>query len=211
MKKSSLYYTIACAVLILAGLLVSSRTHEALSPPDRSLADFPLDLKSYYGIDIRPVDDYHYDDPMADEKILRVYKDRNKEKSIYFFAGHWDNQNEKKKITSPLYTRDGWGYYWARNKVLSSGSSRLNVKEFLNEKGLQKELVYYCYIINETTVSNEYYFKAMNMMNLLLRGRNNAMLVRISMPVTDEWPLEKAEAHEEQFIMDVMPLLFEHI
>jgi EpsI family protein len=204
------HYITACLILILAGLFVNDRVKETTTLTSPSVMDIPFDLNEYYGEDIKPLYGYYYDNPQADEKILRVYKNKKDNKELYVFIGHWNNQNEEKRIVPPRYTADGWSYYWIKKRVLSTGLTTINLKKFLNEKGPRKELVYYCYIMNDNTFSSEYKLKIMSMLNLLLRGRNSAALLRVAMPVTDEWPAEKAEVYEESFIRRIAPLLIEN-
>ncbi len=211
MKTIKLHYIAACFVLILAGLFVTYCVKDTKTPASASIMGLPLDLNEYYGKDIKPLYEYYYDNPQADEKILRVYKNKKNNREIYLFVGHWKNQSEEKRIVAPRYTTDGWSYYWIKTTVLKTGSTTVDLKKFLNEKGARKELVYYCYIINDETVSSEYNLKFMSMLNLLLRGRNSASLLRVAMPVTDEWPLEKAEVYEEAFIREIAPLLMEKL
>ncbi len=199
----------ACLILIFAGLFVNDRVQETTTLTSSSVMDFPVDLNEYYGEDIKPLYGYSYDNPHADEKILRIYKNKKDNKELYVFIGHWKNQNEEKRIVAPRYTTDGWSYYWIKKSVLRTGLTTINLKKFLNEKGHRKELVYYCYIMNDETISSEYYLKIRSMLNLLLRGRNSASLLRVAMPVTDEWPLEKAEVYEEAFIREIVPLMME--
>jgi EpsI family protein len=207
---NNFHYMAACLILILAGLFVKDRVKETRTLTAASVMEFPFNLNEYYSENIKPLYGYYYDNPQADEKILRVYRNKKDYKELYVFIGYWENQNEEKRIVSPRYTADGWSYYWIKSSVLRTGSAAINLKKFLNEKGLRKELVYYCYIINDTTVSSEYNLKIMSMLNLLLRGRNDAALLRVAMPVTDEWSLEKAEVYEEALIREIAPLLMEY-
>ena len=207
MKKNNYHYIAAYLILILTGLFVNDRVKETGTIMSDSVMELPYNVNEYYGENITPLYGYYYDNPQADEKIMRVYKNKKDNKEIYVFIGYWDNQNEAKRIVAPRYTADGWSYYWTQTSVLRTGSTAINLKKFLNEKGLRKELVYYCYIINETTVSSEYKLKIMSMLNLLFQGRNSTVLLRVAMPVTDEWPLEKAEVYVEAFIREIAPPL----
>jgi hypothetical protein len=49
------------------------------------------------------------------------------------------------------------------------------------------------------------------MVNSLLYGRNNAALLRISIPITDDLPLEKAEIYGESFLKEILPLVLEYV
>lgn len=210
MKKQNVYYIIACAILIIASLYIRAHSKEVRISSPQPIASFPLELRGFLGEKTFPsYKNFH--DPSADEWILRIYTKKKEDMPIRVFIGYWENQDETKKINPPRYTSGGWEYYWIKTKSLSLGSRTVNLKEFLNERGLEKELVYYCYIVNGKIISNEYYLRFLSMLNSLLYGRSNAALLRISSPVTDNWSIEKAESYEEDFIKGILPILLEYV
>jgi len=209
-KKQNLYYIAACIILILSVLYVRGYNKETKIPPLQPITGFPSEFKGFHGKDVRPsYKNFH--DPSADEKALRIYTKNGDDKLIRVFIGYWENQNEKKKISPPRYTGNRWGYYWIKTRTVSIASNKVKLKQFLIERGHEKELVYYCYIVNGKIVSSEYHLRLLNLLNSFLYGRNNAAVLRISMPVTDDWPIEKAEVYEEIFIKEILPLLLEYV
>ncbi len=209
MKKQNVYYIIACSVIILAFFYLKGHREGTRIPPSQPITNLPLEFKGFVGTAIISSDE-KFHNITADEWIFRVYTGGD-DRLIGVFIGYWGYQNEKKKINPPRYTDNQWDYYWIRTKPLNLGSTSVFLKEFLNERGREKELVYYCYIINKKIISNEYYFRFLNVVNLLVHGKNNAALLRVSMPVTDEWPIEKAETYEENFMREILPLLIKYI
>jgi EpsI family protein len=210
MKKQNRYYIIACVILLLASLYIKDYSKTIKIPPSRPITSFPSKLKEFVGKAAFPSYKNYYDSS-ADEWILRIYTKKGDNKPIRVFIGYWKVQNEKKKIKPPRYTSNRWGYYWIRTKSLSLGSNRVTLRQFLSERGFEKELVYYCYIINGKIISNEYYLRFLTMWNSLLYGKSNAALLRVSMPVTDDWPMEKAEDYEENFLKQILPILLEYV
>ncbi len=210
MKKQNIYYIIACSLIIFAIFYLKGHREGADVPPSQPIASLPLEFKEFVGTSAASsYENLH--NSTADELIFRVYTKRGEAMLIGVFLGYWGYQNEKKKINPPRYTENQWDYYWIRTKPFKLGSTVVSLKEFLNEKGSEKELVYYCYIVNKKIISNEYYFRFLSVLNLLLHGKNNAALLRVSMPVTDEWPMEKAETYEENFMSEILPLVLEYI
>ena len=210
MRKQNLYYIFACFVIIFSIFYLNKRQEVKKVPSSQRLANFPIELKGFTGETANP-SSINFRDSSADESIFRFYTKNGDNRLIHVVIGYWENQNEEKKINPPRYTSNQWDYYWIRTKPLKLGLTAVSSKEFLNEKGAERELVYYCYIINGKIISNEYYFRFLSMLNLLLYGRNNAALLRVSMPVTDEWPVEKAEIYEESLMMEILPLLLKYI
>jgi EpsI family protein len=206
-KKSNFYYTIACLSLLLASLHIKTLSKEVEVPLSQSLENIPVVFGHYASASVsRPLGNLH--NSTADDWILRSYAKNDANIPIFVFVGYWERQDDSKKIGSPRYTQDGWGYYWIRTKTLiTSSNRRVQLEEFLNERGEEKELVYYCYIINGRVVSDEYRFRFLKTVNSLFRGRNNAALLRVSVPVNTEFPVESAEKYIENFITVFLPLL----
>lgn len=207
MKKSNLYFIIACIALLVAGMYVRTLGKGVRVPLSHSLQKLPSEFGEYTSADIlRPLGDFH--NPTADDWILRAYIKKGENRPIAVFAGYWESQDERKGIRPPRYTTEGWGYYWIRTKTLTAGSdSRFQLREFLNERGEERELVYYCYIINGRVVPDEYRFRLLKTVNSLFYGKNNATLLRVSVPVEMEFPVEAAELYIEDFIKIFLPLL----
>ncbi len=210
MKRQNLYYIVACVILILANLYIREYSKEILIPPSQAIKGFPVELKGFIGKEAFPsYKNFH--DPAADEWILRIYTKKGEYFPIRLFLGYWKSQNEEKRIAPPRNTDNRWEYYWIKDRSFLLGSKTVNLKEFLNERDNEKELVYYCYIIDGKIISNEYYLRFLNMFNSLLYNRSNTALLRISAPVTDKWSVKKVEAYEEDFIKKILPLLLEYV
>lgn len=202
-------YAIACVVLIIAIFYTKGYSREIKKPSLQPIRSLPLVFESYTGEDVHPSVNSFFD-PSADEWILRVYR-KNDGKPIGLFAGYWENQNEEKRIRSPRYTSGDWKYYWIKTRPVVIGSAAIRLKEFLNERGNEKELVYYGYIVNGKIIGSEYHLRFLNMVDMLLHAKSNAAVFRVSVPVTDVFTLERAEAYEDEFIKVVLPLLLKYI
>ncbi len=210
MKKQVIYFIIACTILILSSLYVRGHGTEVKTPSSQPIVNFPSEIDGFLGKTVFP-SDKNFHDPSADNWILRIYTKKGHNKPIRVYLGYWESQNEWKRINPPRYTMGGWGYYWIKTKSVSLESKTVTLKEFLNERGHEKELVYYCYIVDGKIISSEYRFRFFSTLSSLLTGRNNAALLRVSMPVTDEWTVEKAEVYEEDFLKTILPLIQEYI
>jgi EpsI family protein len=94
---------------------------------------------------------------------------------------------------------------------MTGTNHRVEFKEYLNERGEEKELVYYCYIVDGKVIPDEYRFRFLKAVNSLLYRRNNAALLRVSVPITSDFPIEMAEPYIEDFLKDFLPIVKEYL
>ena len=189
-----------------AGFAIRHLGAETRVPLLKPLSTVPLEFLGSIGREVSSASSQS-----ADIWIFRKYTREPKVPPLNVYVGYWENQRDGKSIGSPRYTRDGWGFYWTRKKQIPiSSESALNVNEFLNEKGSEKELTYYSYFIDGRFIADDNHYRFMRMINSVLHGRNNAGLVRITIPVTEDFPLNRAETYAESFLRDFLPILKAH-
>jgi hypothetical protein len=152
MRKQNIHYILACIILFVANFYLKDYNQKIKILPSKSITNIPLELRQFSGKDVIPTYNNFYD-PSADESILRVYIKKGDNRPIHVFIGYWGIQNEKKKIHPPRYTSNQWGYYKIESKPILLGSKKVKLKRFLMEKGFERKLVYYCYIIDERVIS----------------------------------------------------------
>lgn len=210
MKRGNIFYLIACVILVLAIFYCKEIHKEVRVPSSKQIRLLPFEIKGFMGKEDSP-SYINYHDPSADEQVIRIYSKRSFNKPIRVFVGYWEYQSDVKKIRPPRYTTDQWGYYWIKTVSLPIGSEMFSLKKFLNERGQEKELVYYCYIMDKGVCSSEYALRFFSMLNKLFAGKNNATVLRVSSPITEDWPIEKAQMYEEEFIREIIPLLLEYM
>lgn len=204
MKRENLYFVIACILLVCAGFAVRHLGAETRVPLAKPLSAVPLEFLGSIGRDVQR----SASSQSADTWIFRKYTSEPKIPPLSVYVGYWENQHDGKSIGSPRYTREGWDFYWIRKKqVLISSESSLDVTEFLNEKGYEKELTYYSYLVNGRFIADENHYRLMRMMNSVLHGHSNAGLVKITIPVTDDFPLDRAETYVESFLKEFLPIV----
>ncbi len=210
MKRDNLYFLAACSTLIAVMLFFHVLGASGV-PLIRPLEDLPNQFDIYSGREsLSP--ERTYDRGSADAWIFRTFTGGNMRNPIHVFVGYWGRQDDEKRIKSPRYVREGWGYYWTRTKkVAYAPGSDITLMEFLNEKGPQKELVYYCYFADGMIFHSEYELRLRNMLSALLKRRNDAAVMRVAVPLTYDQPLEQVERHAEQFIEKFVPLVKDHL
>jgi EpsI family protein len=209
-KKGNLYFVAACLLLLGAGFAVRHLGAETKVPLAKPLDKVPFEFLGVTGCDVQPNGSSRYD-TTANNWIIRKYASEPKIPQLSVYVGYWENQNEGKGILSPRYTRDGWSFYWIRKKqIVIPSESIIYMTEFLNEKGSERELTYYSYLIGGRFIADENHYRLMRMINAVLHGRSNAGLVRITIPVTDDFPLDRAETYAESFLKGFLPIVKTH-
>ena len=211
MRKNLSFFVLSCVILIFAAFYTRWLIKEVRIPLIQSLAQIPSEVSGFVGENVSTFpQDSNYDS--SDEKILRIYKRKGQDTLINVFLGYWERENEIKRIRSPRYTTEGWGYYWTKTKTLmTSTNNSAEFKEFLNERGDEKELVYYAYIIDGKVIPDEYRFRLLKAVNSLLNRKNNAALLRVSVPITSDFPVEMAEPYIEDFLKEFLTIVKEYL
>ena len=211
MEKSNLYFLIVCITLSLASMYTKTFGNMTAVDLPRQLEQLPNAIGEYTQADFnQPIGNFF--EHIEDDSILRAYQKKGENQSIYVYVGYWAIQDELKGIRSPRYTTEKWGYYWIKTKTLMiDDTGKIQLKEFLNERGNEKELVYYCYIIAGKVIPDEYRFRFLKAVNSLLYRKNNAALLRVSTPITSDFPVEMAEPYIEDFLKDFLPIVKEYL
>jgi EpsI family protein len=169
----------------------------------------PLELEDYTSQNIylsRETTQYG----SADDWILREYKAKHNDLPMLVFAGYWANQDEQKTIKSPRYMEGA--QYSVKDKTITSRENEIfTVNSFVHDNNQQKELVYYCFLMDGKVIPDDYHFRLLRMISKLLYGKNNAALLRVSTPITPDFPVEMAEPYIEDFLKDFLPIVKEYL
>ncbi len=211
MRKSLSFFILACVILILASFYTKWLIKEVRIPLMQPLTQMPVEFGDFIGENVATFfQDSNYNS--SDIRILRNYKKKGENTPLTVFAGYWETEDEIRRIRSPRYTTEGWGYYWSRTRTLMTGSNdKIQFKEFLNERVDEKELIYYCYIVDGKVVPDEYRFRFLKAVNSVLYRKNNAALLRVSVPITGDFPVEAAEPYIEDFLKDFLPIVMGYL
>lgn len=209
MRRNNFYYLIACIFLVLAIVYVKAQGSQQRIPLPMSFENLPLELREFTGENIYlPKEIAKYDS--ADNRILREYRERNNDIPMQVFVGYWGYQDEQKIITSPRYT-EGAQYFVKQKPIISRQNDTFILNSFVNDNNQQKELIYYCFFTDGKVIPDDYKFRFLRMVNSLLYRKNNAALLRVSVPVTSDFPVEVAEPYIEDFIKDFLPIVKEYL
>lgn len=210
MRRNNLYYILACILLVLSiiftGTLENIQRKIALSLP---LSELPEEVAGFTGENVYPKEEIAKHNS-ADNWILREYKTRDGKLSMLVFVGYWEYQNEKKVIFSPRYIT-GAQYFFKQKTILNKQNDTFTLNSFVHDNNQQKELVYYCFLMDGKVIPDDYKFRFLRMINSLLYRKNNAALLMVSVPVTSDFPVEAAELYIEDFIKAFLPILNDYL
>jgi len=209
MRRDNFYYIIACIFLVLTIAYVKAHGSQLKIPLLMAFENLPLQLDEFSGNNI-----YLYDEiakyESADNWILRSYTGSKQDIAILVFVGYWENQNENKLIVSPRYV-SGAQSFLKKKTMKNSHNNDLVLNEFLMDGKQGKELIYYCFFMDGKVIPDDYQFRFKRMVNSLLYRRNNAALLRVSTPITNDFPVEDAELYIEDFLKDFLPIVKEFL
>lgn len=210
MQRNNLYYIFACILLILsiifAGTFENIQRKIALSLP---LSELPEKVVGFVGENVYPKEELAKLQS-ADDWIVREYKRQDKDEPMLVFVGYWENQNENKVIFSPRYII-GAQYAFRQKAVSNEKNDRVVFNSFVLDNNQQKSLVYYCFLMNGRVIPDDYKLRFLRMVNSLFYRKNNAALLRVSMPITSDFPVEMAEPYIEDFLKDFLPIVKEYL
>jgi EpsI family protein len=210
MRRKNLYYIFACILLVLTiiftGTFENTQRKISLSRP---LSELPEAVGGYSGENVYPNEKIAKLNS-ADNWIVREYNRQDKDDSMLVFVGYWEHQNEKKVIFSPRYIT-GAQYAFKQKTISNKQNDRFVFNSFVLDNNQQKELVYYCFLMDGKVIPDDYKLRFLRMVNSLFYRKNNAGLLRVSTPITSDFPVEAAEPYIEDFIKDFLPIVREYL
>lgn len=205
MKRQNIYYVIACLILLSTIAYVTAQGSQQTIPLITSFEMIPLKFKEYAGQNMdmsRETTQYG----SADDWTFREYRARNNGLSMQVFVGYWANQDEQKSIKSPRYM-EGAQYSFKQRTIISGQNDVFRVNSFVHDEHNQKKLIYYCFFMDAKTIPDDYQFRFLRMVNTLLYRKNNAALLRVSIPIPRGFLVESAEVYIEEFLKDFLPIV----
>jgi exosortase D (VPLPA-CTERM-specific) len=147
----------------------------------------------------------------VDEYLSRFYHNPNRQE-IQLYVGYYQSQREGDTIHSPrnCLPGSGWQPVKSGRSVISVGAGDpIEVKRYVIQKGLEKQVVLYWYQSHGRVIASEYWAKIYLVIDAIRMSRTDGALVRVISPVVDS---EKtAELYAEDFVKDLLPLLNRHL
>jgi EpsI family protein len=176
---------IAVALLGLAGAYLQARPGGAGRAPAADLAQVPLTLGDWRGIDEARFDDDTMRVLGVDEYINRRYVDREAGAVVGLYVGYYRSQRQGDAIHSPLNCLPGTGWQpvqRSRVEVPVGGGASLTASRLVVEKGAERHVVLYWYGGRGRAIAGEYTNKFWLLADAVRTGRTDGALVRVMTP-----------------------------
>jgi EpsI family protein len=203
---SSVRLWITAGFLVGAFVLLHSVSHGEAVVPHQPLHELPYTLGSWTG----------REQPFP-ERIVQAVGVSDYTNRTYFsqqvglaqlYVGYYASQRTGDTIHSPKNCLPGAGWDPVQSgytKISVPGGRQIVVNEYVIQKGLDKQLVFYWYQGRGRVIANEYLGKFWMVADAISRNRTDGALVRVITPMNDSE--EKARARLESFTQLVFPQL----
>ena len=198
------------ALLVVAALYANrARSAEATVARDE-LSTLPLAIDGWQGHEAAPLADDVLAQLGVDDYVNRQYV-RAGSAPVGVYIGYYASQRQGDTIHSPQNCLPGAGWRPVEAGVadLHVRDRSVRVNQFVIQKGLDRQVVYYWYQGRGRVVANEYRNKALLMIDAARLHRTNGGLVRIIAPIVTT--AEAAKQDLASFATALFPHLDRHL
>jgi EpsI family protein len=176
-------WLLAAAVLLSAWLAMVALTRQRPVPPARPLGHFPLQINRWRGTSL----------PLA-PRILRTLRLKDYLNRVYIdsrghvvglYIAYYPRQRFGDDIHSPKNCLPGAGWLPLQSGALTLALAgrQISVNRYVVARGSDRELVLYWFQQQGRIIRSEYWSKAFQIWDGIIRRRSDAALVRIVVPV----------------------------
>ena len=198
--------------LALVGVGVLAWIFYLREPPlldTSSLTELPLELGSWNGQEI-PMTDRVSEMLEADLNIQRAYS-HEIGGFVWFYFGYYGTSSGGEPVHTPPHCYESQGWNILESNVVPLGSGALSANEIVVERGGEQRLVRFWYqSYNHSGMLSKADRVLARMEGLILDGRSDGSLVRISTPVLDSNDVPQARARLNSFVREMAPHLTQH-
>jgi len=203
-------------VAVIVALLVVARFYSAhLSSAEavvarEPLSALPLTIGQWHGREAPPLADDVLAQLGVDDYVNREYVAAGSA-PVGVYIGYYASQRQGDTIHSPQNCLPGAGWRPVESGVatLEAGGRRVEVNQFVIQKGLDRQVVLYWYQGRGRVVANEYRNKALLMLDAARLHRTNGGLVRLIAPINST--TESASTALSAFAVLLFPHLDRHL
>lgn len=185
---------IVLTLLLTAGLYGTRANSAETVVPREPLAALPLAIRDWLGQEAPPLADDVLAQLGVDDYVNRQYA-RPGSAPIGVYVGYYASQRQGDTIHSPQNCLPGAGWRPVETGIasLQVGGRTVPVNQFVIQKGLDRQVVFYWYQGRGRVIANEYQNKAFLMLDAARLHRTNGGLVRMIAPIVSTTDAAKAE------------------
>jgi len=175
---------VVIAVLLIARFYTAHLTSAEAVVLREPLSALPLTMGPWRGHEAPPLEDDVIAQLGVDDYVNRQYFTAGSV-PIGVYIGYYASQRQGDTIHSPQNCLPGAGWQPVETGVadLQAGGRTVRVNQFVIQKGLDRQLVFYWYQGRGRVVANEYRNKALLMLDAARLHRTNGGLVRLIAPI----------------------------
>jgi len=174
-----------------------------------SLSGLPMEMGSWKGEEI-PMGDRITQMLEADLNIQRAYS-HHIGGFVWFYFGYYETDSGGEPIHTPPYCYRSQGWEIVDSSVVPLGSGAFSANEIVVQRGGEQRLVRFWYqSYNENGMVTKADRVLARIEGLILNGRSDGSLVRISTPLLDWDELPVARARLTSFVREMAPHLTQH-
>jgi len=195
----------AVAIVLLASAAATTRAFQAgAGAPAVALEGLPYAIGAWHGEDAPPAVDPETEKTLAADSVLnRTYLAGSEEVGLYI--AYYREQRPGVSVHSPLHCLpgNGWEPEDTRTIKIDGPSADSRMKRLLIRKNLNRAVVLYGYSVSGRLIADEVLSKLWLLNNRIQRGRGDAALVRVVVPVYDS--VDTAEQLGLEFTRQFLP------
>jgi EpsI family protein len=201
---------VVIALLVAARFSIAHLSSAEAVVPREPLSALPLTIGPWQGHEAPPLADDVLAELGVDDYINREYLAASAG-PVGVYIGYYASQRQGDTIHSPQNCLPGAGWRPVESGIasLEADGRSVQVNQFVIQKGLDRQLVFYWYQGRGRVVANEYRNKALLMFDAARLHRTNGGLVRLIAPITST--ADSAKTALSSFAVLVFPYLDRHL
>jgi len=201
---------VVIVLLVMARLFSAHLSSAETVVPRQPLSTLPLTIGQWQGHEAPPLADDVLAQLGVDDYINREYITASSV-PVGVYIGYYASQRQGDTIHSPQNCLPGAGWRPVESDVatLETEGRAIRVNQFVIQKGLDRQLVYYWYQGRGRVVANEYRNKALLMFDAARLHRTNGGLVRLITPIGTS--ADTAKTALSSFAVQLFPHLDRHL
>jgi len=198
---------------VAAVLLASAAAVTRIAPRDPgghdvALGNVPYTIGTWNGTDAPPMDAETERTLAADAVLNRTYLDAGSD-AVGLYIAYYREQRPGVSVHSPLHCLPGTGWEAedARTIEVAGAAADSQMKRLIVRKNLNRAVVLYAYSVQGRLIADEILSKLWLLRGRIQRGRGDAALVRVVVPVTGT--IDAAERRGLAFTRDFLPYVLQ--
>jgi EpsI family protein len=201
---------VVIALLLMARFFSAHVSSAEAVVPRQPLSTLPLTMGQWQGHEAPPLADDVLAQLGVDDYINREYV-AGSAAPVGVYIGYYESQRQGDTVHSPQNCLPGAGWQPIESGLatLEADARTVQVNQYVIQKGLDRQLVFYWYQGRGRIVANEYRNKALLMFDAARLHRTNGGLVRLIAPISTS--ADAAKTSLSSFATLLLPHLDRHL